>query len=355
MFHLLSLLTGVLEIGWIAFGVANSFPMWMTLCFPLSYQLGNLFPKPFSVSDRLLRATAFTALLTSLLSGFGFGESVRFLMTCLSLFLLSAVIQSVRSGLKTDGNRLKKRIFRVIGFAVSPLAPFIPTAILVFTSIVAIYSLRGHKSHYRVSPMSMQQGFSIVMLCHQLHFFIYVHSMFTVAALTLAKRFTSFGTFFGIFTAAVFLCGSWITYMSVEPLAVKTKADVRKVFYFGHIFVCAILLAMSIVGNTSGSFPILWLLTGFGGGAVYTVSELAKSAGAYDKDAMDAYENLGHVIGLLIAVLISLSVGSAQAPTVMLRAGALAAFLAVVSMSIVLIVPGKLSKKVSIKSRGENQ
>ena len=47
MFYLLSLLTGVLECGWIAFGAAHSLPLWQILCYPLAYPLGNLFPKPF--------------------------------------------------------------------------------------------------------------------------------------------------------------------------------------------------------------------------------------------------------------------------------------------------------------------
>ena len=49
MFYMLSLLTGVLECGWITFGVAHSCPLWQILCYPLAYHIGNLFPKPFSL------------------------------------------------------------------------------------------------------------------------------------------------------------------------------------------------------------------------------------------------------------------------------------------------------------------
>ena len=53
-FYLLSMITGVLECGWIAYGAVHGLPLWQLLCFPLAYHLGNMFPKPFSLGKRTL-------------------------------------------------------------------------------------------------------------------------------------------------------------------------------------------------------------------------------------------------------------------------------------------------------------
>ncbi len=61
MFYLLSLITGVLECGWIAFGAVHALPLWQILCYPLAYHIGNLFPKPFSLkaSEEYLSMASF--------------------------------------------------------------------------------------------------------------------------------------------------------------------------------------------------------------------------------------------------------------------------------------------------------
>ena len=54
MFYLLSMITGILECGWIAFGLVRGLALWQILCYPLSYHFGNLFPKPFSLPKNVL-------------------------------------------------------------------------------------------------------------------------------------------------------------------------------------------------------------------------------------------------------------------------------------------------------------
>ena len=74
--------------------------------------------------------------------------------------------------MKTDGNRLLKRVSRVAGFALSPLAAFIPQIILFSAVAVAFCGLIKHNSgRFRFAFPGFQGGYSLVMLFHQLHYF----------------------------------------------------------------------------------------------------------------------------------------------------------------------------------------
>ena len=74
-FYLLSMITGVLECGWIAYGAVHGLPLWQILCFPLAYHLGNRFPKPFSLGKRTL----------IVLSGLAFSDFLRASTLCVHL------------------------------------------------------------------------------------------------------------------------------------------------------------------------------------------------------------------------------------------------------------------------------
>ena len=328
LFYLLSLMTGILECGWIAFGAVHSFPLWQILCYPLAYHIGNLFPRPFSLSRRCLRLMCILSVLTGCLTfSKQLSENAVFALTCCSLFLLSAMIQSVRSGLKRDGNRLMKRIFRVGGFALAPLAVVFPSSILLLSSAVAFYSLKDYNGNYSVNRMNWQNGFSLVMLFHQLHYFFYAH--ITLAATSIML---SCDGFMGILYASLLFCGTWVTYMSVEPVVSKLTARVLPVFYAGHISITILLFTMHFV-TSKPLFIALWLVTGFGGGVVYTISAKAKSTGSYQKDSMTISENLGHTLGLLTSVCVAALSGNGS-PQTMLVFGSVSAMLAVISMTI---------------------
>lgn len=231
MFYLLSLLTGILECGWISFGAVHSLPLWQILCYPLAYHIGNLFPKPFSLSRSILRIMCFLSAMAGILTfTVQLSENAVFVLTCIALFLLSSVIQSVRSGLKSDGNRLLKRVFRVGGFALAPLVVMVPSAILVLSSIVVFLALNVYKGKTGITRMTGQNGFSIVMILHQLHYFFYAHITLTAMSLLLSRVSTT-----GIVYAALLFCGTWVTYMSVEPIFSQLTSRILPVFYAGHI------------------------------------------------------------------------------------------------------------------------
>lgn len=326
MFYLLSLVTGILECGWIAFGAVHSLPLWQILCYPLAYHVGNLFPKPFSLSDRCLRVMCVLSIAaSSLVLLVQLPENVCFILTCCSLFLLSAVIQSVRSGLKSDGNRLMKRTFRVGGFVLAPLAARIPSVLLLAVSVLSLYALRGRSSSYGVTRMTGQNGFSAVMIFHQLHYFFYAHTTLAAVSVMLSKE-----SGLGVLYAALLFAGTWVTYMSVEPLVSRFTSRILPVFYIGHIGI-GVLLCLMCFTTLKPLFLALWLVTGFGGGVVYTISARAKAAGSYQKDSMTISENIGHMVGLLTAVCMAAVFGSGS-PRLVLLLGAVSAILAVIFM-----------------------
>lgn len=329
MFYLLSLLTGILECGWIAFGAAHSLPLWQILCYPLSYHIGNLFPKPFSLSRSILRIMCFLSAMAGILTfAVQLSENAAFVLTCIALFLLSAVIQSVRSGLKSDDNRLLKRVFRVGGFTLAPLASIAPSAILVLSSIVAFLALNEYEGNPGIARMTGQNGFSLVMIFHQLHYFFYAHITLAAMSLLLSRVSTT-----GIVYAALLFCGTWVTYMSVEPIVSWLTNRILPVFYAGHIGIGILLFVMHKVTFVP-LFIVLWLVTGFGGGVVYTISARAKATGSYRKDSMTIAENIGHTLGLLTAVGVSAVFGNVS-PQIMLVFGSVSALLAVATMALI--------------------
>lgn len=329
MFYLLSLLTGILECGWIAFGAAHSLPLWQIMCYPLAYHIGNLFPKPFSLSRSTLWVMCFLSAMAGILTfAVQLLENAAFVLTCIALFLLSAVLQSVRSGLKSDGNRLLKRVFRVGGFALAPFAAVVPAEILVLSSIVAFLALNEYKGNRGITSMSGQNGFSLVMIFHQLHYFFYAHITLASMSLLLSHVSTT-----GIVHAALLFCGTWVTYMSVEPIISRLTNRILPVFYGGHIGIGILLFVMHDVTSVP-LFIVLWLVTGFGGGVVYTISIRAKDTGSYQKDSMTIAENIGHTLGLLTAVGVA-AVFSNVSPQIMLVLGSVSALLAVAAMALI--------------------
>ena len=351
MFYLLSLLTGILECGWIFNGISHSMPLWQCLCYPLAYHLGNLFPKPFALKKKYLFAmgavslfiTAFLFIFRSISSSY-IPQDIEFILTCARLFFISAVIQSVRSDMKQEGNRLLKRVFRVGGFLLAVLAVWIPEILLFAANIAAIASLPKYTKKPHITRLKNQGGYSSVMILHQLHYFFYAHITLAAVSIGLGKGtsplpfldyvFNRNPQAVGCILAILLFCGTWITYMSVEPVLSRLTNKVTLVFYIGHSVICLLLLIMSRV-TVGTEFIILWLLTGFGGGTVYTISARAKSRGTFDKSSMTVAENIGHTLGLLAAVIVAACFWD-NSPSMMLIYGSVSAFFAVISMTLTI-------------------
>ena len=313
MFYLLNILSGVLETGYMAWALSAGYDLWVLLLFPFAYQLGNLFPKPFSVGKIPLMILALAALSLSCAlvvlnpSGMAAAGLVSF-----DVFALSVIMQSVRSTLKTDGNRAMKRITRILGFAVAPVCIFIPYPMLILFSLILLTRVFGYKGKFSVVRMKDQKLFGSVMIFHQLHYFFYVYPCLAAIALILSGRYQGAS---GIFCSYFLFAVTWVTYMSVEIVMKKVlkermSDEALPVFYTGHSGIVILLLIMSLSDPADLWYIPLWIIMGFCGGTVFTIYIQADKDDARDEDSMTVCENVGHIVGIFGALVLAFLYGN---------------------------------------------
>lgn len=346
MFCLLNMITGILECGWISFGLAHAMPLWQILCYPLAYYLGKLFPKPFSLPKKLLFVFCSVTLIAAVILTFvPMPDIVRFVLTCLCLFLLSAVIQTVKDSIKSGEHSLLKRFFRVAGFALSPLAAFRPQIILFVAVVIAFCGLTKYTGkEYNFTAPDFKVGHSLTMLFHQLHYFFYTHITIAAVSLALSKQppvidalgyaFTRSPAAFGSIAGILIFSGTRIIYILSEHIFSHLTKKNIPIFYIGQAAVVVMLLSMSFITDTT-LFIILWLFTGLCGGTVCTITKNVKPSEKYDKAPTTFSENAGCILGLLAAVLVSAFFGT-YSPDIMLVCGAAGTLAAILCMIITM-------------------
>ena len=346
MFYLLNMMTGILECGWIAFGLAHAMPLWQILCYPLTYYLGKLFPKPFSLPKKVLFGICSAALIaTVMLTAVPMPDILGFVLTCLCLFLLSAVIQTVKNGMKSSEHSFLKRFCRVVGFALSPLAAFKPQIILFVAVVIAFCGLTKYTGkEYNFTAPDLKGGYSLVILFHQLHYFCYTHITIAAVSLVLSKQppvidaldyaFTRNPDTFGGIAGILIFSGTQITYILSEHIFSRLTKKSMSIFYIGQSAVFVILLSMSFITDTT-LFIILWLFTGLCGGTVCTITKKLKQSVKYDKAPTTFSENAGCILGLLAAVLVSVFFCT-YSPDIMLVCGAAGTLAAILCMIITM-------------------
>ena len=316
MYYLLNMMTGILECGWIAFGLAHAMPLWQILCYPLAYYLGKLFPKPFSLSKKVLLGFCSAALIAAvILTAVPMPDILWFVLICLCLFLLSAVIQTVKDDMKSSEHSLLKRFCRVVGFALSPIAAFRPQIILFVAVVIAFCGLTKYTGkEYHFTAPDLKGGYSLVILFHQLHYFCYTHITIAAVSLVLSKQppvidaldyaFTRNPDTFGGIAGILIFSGTQITYILSEHIFSRLTKKSMSIFYIGQSAVFVILLSMSFITDTA-LFVILWLFTGLCDGTAFTITKNVEHLGKYDKSLMTFSENAGCILGLLAAILVS--------------------------------------------------
>lgn len=301
MFYILNILSGVLEVGYMAWAIREGYDFWVLLLFPFAYQLGNLFPKPFSVGKIPLKVLSALSLVTSCAALFiDPGKIGSVALLCFNICAISIIIQSVRCGMKTNDNRKWKRITRVSGFVLAPFCALSPFVLMLLFSMVAFAALRGYQGKYAVVKMKRQKSFGAIMVFHQLHYFFYVYPALAAVALMFFNKEHSFSLVIGFFLFAV----TWVTYMSTE-IILKEKTKSLPVFYTGHLGIVILLLAMSFMDVSNLWFLVLWIVMGSCGGTVYTIGIEADKLNAKDEDSMTVCENIGHITGIIVALVLS--------------------------------------------------
>ena len=310
-------------------------PLWQILCYPLAYYLGKLFPKSFSLSKKVLFGFCSAALIAAvILTAVPMPDIFGFVLTCLCLFLLSAVIQTVKDSIKSGEHSLLKRFFRVAGFALSPLAAFRPQIILFVAVVIAFCGLTKYTDReYHFTVPDFKCGYSIAILFHQLHYFCYTHITIAAVSLALSKQppvidalgyaFTRSPVAFGSIAGILIFCSTQIIYILSEHIFSRLTKKSMTVFYIGQ------------TATDTTLFIILWLFTGLCGGTVCTITKKLKQSVKYDKAPTTFSENAGCILGQLAAILVSVFFGT-YSPDIMLVCGAISTLAAILCMIITM-------------------
>lgn len=320
---LFSFLAGFVELGAVLLVVRQGYPLYYVALAGLAYQLGALFREPIALAS-------WQYYLVLLLSGIlaAFAAQLPVLL-CVAVFLFSIGLQGAR-GLVSEHQSVStalKRLSRVAGFACSGLLfPWVLTVMGGVVLLVVFVLSRDLKSSRKaVLRKGMQLSpLSLVMLIHQSHYFCYSY----IIPLMFVMRYQVSPA-----VAGLVFCVGWVSYILSQPLF----GDKNLVLTFagGHVFASITLVAMFLFSSRSFLILILlWFLTGFGGGTVYCLRKL-KEKSVSDKSDLDSWENIGHVLGVLICLLVLLISGTPQ------LAFAVAAFIAAVTCVLFLAVQKK--------------
>lgn len=342
-FLLLSLLSGMLELGTVLLAYMDGLPVWAILSMALMYQLGNLLCFPGKHRPDL---AVWLSLANLGLYGAGLWlenmppSSVWSIPTFLcvravQVALSSLCIQTMRTGRKSACPTWLKRTFRIAGFVLAPLMVLFPHAgMLLCICLPLAASLSERKTSDKDSAPPQAQavspkGLSAVMIFHQMHYFAYTYIMPLVAA-ELTKS---------IYAAAALYGLTWVVYLLPQWFAERQKNPDPQLFFF----VCHAWLSLTM-GMLAAAFSLgrirlgfaAWMLTGLGGGSVFCIKSLTPRSGLHN---MTLSENIGHFLGTAAAVLIALAMRNEPGNPLTAKNGP-GAMLAGLSCALVLLTLG---------------
>ncbi len=318
---LLSAGSGLIELGVPALTIWMDESWTVTLVTGLAYQLGTPLAAVLTTRIRLVLGCFVAAGLF-----LTYGAVASPPVVWIGSMLVAAVVQAGRSAVKSGSgvSTALKRSARVVGFCLAGWAsvPLITSASFA-VGVIAAAGVHAPGPARRPTTNWHPGRWRVLMLVHQIHYFVYAYTMVVVLAALGGAPPEALGLIFS---------AGWVTYI-VAPRLFRWAGDrVVVVVVVGHLTVALLLLAM---GEVEGVVPLttLWVLTGFGGGTVFAVRSICLRHGE-DEATIDFWEDAGHVAGAALAVPLAMAVGD---PSVTLVGGALAA--ASVALMVAVLEP----------------
>lgn len=291
-FLLLSLLSGVIELGSVFLGIRLGVSVAGIFLLPFWYQMGNLLMNYLPRNETFYFIMFVTVASGTISNNF----SWSYIVFASQLVITSYFIQAACEKSKKSCPTWLKRAFRIGGFAISPvLVLYNGQPILIASTLFSVMLLlRGAATVETTSNKKKYFGISFVMIFHQIHYFVYTY----IIPIYLYQRTGSF------IIVAILFATTWIVYLF--PQTIVEKYDIMKyktVFFVGHSFLAICLGLMTWMANAGFAKGVLfcWLFTGFGGGTVFCIKHLSSK---YEQINMDLSENIGHVMGPALAILI---------------------------------------------------
>jgi len=295
LFFLLSAITGFVEVGTVIYAMQQGFSVVQILLLVLAYQVGCFFPTNISIKKIWLIILGIITLVLSAV----FCVIPSYMIFLAAVLTLSPCLQITRSLQKSKVSTAQKRLFRIIGFSLSPLlSPFTLLGVSAVTFIIALIQKSNFKNKITFPKLSSQY---FVMFAHQMHYFSYAYIVLMIVG--------SLDNYNGFLTALFFVL-SWITYTSAQYIFRGKKYYTYLIA--GHLFL--VLVISGIALTTSDPIKIvLWILTGFGGGTVFCIKEILKGKRMHDNHTLESSENYGHVLGVSCSIILFILFNSINA------------------------------------------
>jgi len=298
LFIVMSFFSGLLEIGVVLWGVAESnddFSLPFALAF--AYQVGALVIA-IKVGDYAWKAVAGTSVLAaSTLYGNVMGAFDGTLATCVTVVLCSAAINLTRMRLgKAHISTTIKRCARVSGFLAAPMMMITgaPALVIMIASATCLaISLRSRPTNALAPPAvpgATDPILGTALVTHQMHYFSYC----TVIMVMLLQ---SYSPLLGV----IFFIAGWASYIAT-PHLLRPQWSPGSAAFVGHVFLPLVLIALWYAPAGHSLWIVLWVATGFLGGTVVDLTRLAQTRGM-NEGQLVPLEGLGHCLGAGMALL----------------------------------------------------
>jgi len=193
-----------------------------------------------------------------------------------------------------------KRVSRVLGFALSgffSLPVFIGLACIVVTVLIVLRRQIDSVNFLIIANKWRPNFIEFTMLVHQSHYFTYAYFIPFLFFQGHAIDFSLLGPLF---------CIGWISY-SLTPIIFGKQPTIRTLV-IGHLLASATLFMIFWFSRSFTYVTLAWFFSGFGGGTVFCLTKLHKQEADNESD-LDLWENIGHITGLIISLLIILISG----------------------------------------------
>lgn len=290
-FLILSALSGVIELGVVFLGIHLGLSIPTVISLSIFYQSGNILMNFLPRRRKLCGALSAIAFILGLL----LHGRYHYFPFAIQLVISSYCIQMSRATQKMACPVWLKRIFRVGGFAISPIMLIGNGQAILLVSIayccILLTRLPGISKPVRAKE---RMNLSFVMIFHQLHYFVYTYIM-PIHVLRLTNSYILSGLAFA---------ATWLVYLLPQTIAERLKIKQHSLMFFichSFLAVCMGMMSYTSMLDATLAVLVLWLLTGLGGGSVFCIKHLAKYYSGLD---MELSENIGHVLGPIVAVLL---------------------------------------------------
>lgn len=293
----LSAASGLIELGGVLFALRMGASVGTALCFGLAYQVGALFKNPIELRGWHYRVLVGLATAAAIAACWDW----HFFLP--ALMLLSAGLQGLREEalIHSGATTLAKRLSRIVGFVSAGVfdqgvMAVVGLVILAVAKYLPRQTLSAAELNGHAVPRRSLGLVGVVMVLHQMHYFVYAYAIPT--ALVRAHGLSN------LWVGPAFALG-WVSY-SFAP-AVLGRLPTLPVVVLGHLTVTLTLLFAAARMDNTAALLTAWFASGFGGGTVFCIRRLADRWASVDGTTdIDTWENVGHVLGVLLAVGIAL-------------------------------------------------